>query len=279
MTAGLRRRRWTNRLFLAACTATVAIVLLPLGAVLFTLVREGVSALGPAFFLNLPRPVGEPGGGVGHALVGTLILVAGALVMAAPVGILAGVFLASDRAPRAAAVVRLSADVLSGVPSIVVGIFAYAVLVVPLRQFSGLAGSLALAVLMLPTLTRTTEEVVRMVPWTLTEAAVALGAPRWRTMLRVVLPAAGRGVAAGVIVAVARGAGETAPLMFTAFGSQFWTLDPTGPMAALPLVIFNYAISPYDDWHAQAWAAALVLTALVLAGNLVSRAVIRRSAQ
>jgi phosphate transport system permease protein len=279
MTAGLRRRRWTNRLFLAACTATVAIVLLPLGAVLFTLVREGVSALSPAFFLNLPRPVGEPGGGVGHALVGTLILVAGALVMAAPVGILAGVFLASDRAPRAAAVVRLSADVLSGVPSIVVGIFAYAVLVVPLRQFSGLAGSLALAVLMLPTLTRTTEEVVRMVPWTLTEAAVALGAPRWRTMLRVVLPAAGRGVAAGVIVAVARGAGETAPLMFTAFGSQFWTLDPTGPMAALPLVIFNYAISPYDDWHAQAWAAALVLTALVLAGNLVSRAVIRRSAQ
>lgn len=279
MTAGLRRRRWTNRLFLAACTATVAIVLLPLGAVLFTLVREGVSALSPAFFLNLPRPVGEPGGGVGHALVGTLILVAGALVMAAPVGILAGVFLASDRAPRAAAVVRLSADVLSGVPSIVVGIFAYAVLVVPLRQFSGLAGSLALAVLMLPTLTRTTEEVVRMVPWTLTEAAVALGAPRWRTMLRVVLPAAGRGVAAGVIVAVARGAGETAPLMFTAFGSQFWTLDPTGPMAALPLVIFNHAISPYDDWHAQAWAAALVLTALVLAGNLVSRAVIRRSAQ
>jgi phosphate transport system permease protein len=277
MTDGLRRRRWVNRLFVASCAVTVAIVLMPLGALLFTLVREGLSALDLAFFLHLPRPVGETGGGVGHALVGTLILVAGALAMAAPVGILAGVFLASDRAPRSAAVVRLSADVLSGVPSIVVGIFAYALLVVPLKQFSGLAGSAALAILMLPTLTRTTEEVVRMVPWTLTEAAVALGAPRWRTMLRIVLPAAGRGVAAGVIVAVARGAGETAPLMFTAFGSQYWTLDPTKPMAALPLVIFNYAISPYDDWHAQAWAAALVLTGLVLAGNLVSRAVIRRS--
>lgn len=265
------RRRVADRLFHAAAYASVLAALVPLMAVLGSIVSRGASALDLDFFVSLPRPVGEAGGGIGHAIAGTLFLVTAALGMAAPVGIPAGLLLASDRFPRAGALVRLSADVLAGVPSIVVGIFAYAIVVLPMRHFSGLAGAVALAIVMLPTITRTTEEVVRLVPSTLPEAALALGAPRWRVALMVVLPSAGRGVAAGVIAAVSRAAGETAPLMFTAFGSQFLSLDPTAPMPAMPLVIFNYAVSPYEDWHAKAWAAALVLTALVLAGNLVAR--------
>jgi phosphate transport system permease protein len=275
----LLRRRLADRAFLVLVLGSVVAVLAPLVAVLGSVVARGAAAIDLDFFVAMPLPVGETGGGIGNALLGSLCLVAGALALAAPVAIPAGVFLASDASMRAAAVVRLAADVLAGVPSIVIGIFAYGVLVLPLKHFSGLAGAFALAVIMLPTLARTTEEVVRMVPFTLTEAAVALGAPRWRVVLRVVLPAASRGVAAGVIAAVARAAGETAPLMFTAFGSPFVNLDPMQPTAAVPLVIFNYAISPYEDWHRMAWAAALVLTVFVLAGSIVSRwAIARRAA-
>jgi phosphate transport system permease protein len=272
------RRRVADQAFRWAIHAAVGLVLLPLAAILWTVLSRGLPALDLDFLTRLPKPVGETGGGVVHAILGTLGLAAGGLLMAVPLGVPAGVFLASDRMPRLAGAVRLCADVLAGVPSIVVGIFAYAVLVLPFRHFSALAGAFALAVIMLPTLTRTTEEVVRMVPDALTEAALALGAPRWRILLRVVLPAAGKGVLAGVVAAFSRGAGETAPLMFTAFGSQFLSLDPLQPVAALPLVLFNYAVSPYEDWHAQAWAAALVLAALVLAGNLLARwAAARRS--
>lgn len=273
-----RRRRLANRVFQGAVLASVALVLVPLVAILATVVSRGAPALSLDFLTHLPRPVGETGGGVGHAILGTLMLALGGLLMAVPIGVPAGVFLASDRMPRLAGVVRMCADVLAGVPSIVVGLFAYTLLVLPFRQFSAVAGAFALAVIMLPTIARTTEEVVRLVPSILTEAALALGAPRWRVMVQVVLPAAGKGVVAGVIAAFSRGAGETAPLMFTAFGSQFLSLNPMQPIAALPLVLFNYAVSPYDDWHAQAWAAALVLAVLVLAGNLLARfATARRS--
>lgn len=270
-----RRRLW-NRLFVGGTVLAVGVVLVPLGSVLWTVVSHGAAALDLDFFVSLPKPVGETGGGIANAILGTLFLVAGGLLLAAPVAIPAGLFLAADTRPRLAAGVRLAADVLAGVPSIVVGIFAYAVLVRTLGHFSMLAGSFALAIIMLPTIARTTEEVVRLVPFTLSEAAIALGAPRWRAVLRVVLPTAARGVAAGVVAAVARAAGETAPLMFTAFGAPFLSFDPLQPTAALPLVIFNYAISPYDDWHGMAWAAALVLTVAVLVGNLVSRWVLRR---
>ena len=275
----MTRRRLANRVFIGATVASVGIVLIPLIAVLGAVVARGAAAIDLDFFVALPKPVGEVGGGIGHALLGSLCLVFGALAIATPLAIPAGLYLASDHHPRAAAVVRMAADVLAGVPSIVIGIFAYSVLVLPLKHFSGLAGAFALSVLMLPTLARTTEEVVRMVPSTLAEAAIALGARRWRVMLRVVLPSAGRGVLAGVIAAVARASGETAPLMFTAFGSPFVNLDPLQPTAAVPLVIFNYAISPYEDWHRMAWAAALVLTLFVLLGSVVSRwAIARRGA-
>lgn len=270
-----RRRLW-NRLFVGATVVSVGVVLVPLVSVLWTVVKNGAAAIDLDFFVSLPKPVGETGGGIANALLGTLLLVGGGLLIAAPVAVPAGLFLAGDTRPRLAAGVRMAADVLAGVPSIVVGVFAYAVLVRPLGHFSGLAGAFALAVIMLPTIARTTEEVVRLVPFTLSEAAIALGAPRWRVMLRVVLPTAARGVAAGVIAAIARAAGETAPLMFTAFGAPFLNFDPLQPTAAVPLVIFNYAISPYEDWHGMAWAAALVLTTAVLLGNLVSRWVLRR---
>ncbi len=275
----LRWRRLADRLFRGAVVASVVVVLAPLAAVLATVIAKGAPALDLAFLTHLPKPVGETGGGVGHAILGTLFLALGGLGIAVPVGVPAGVFLASDRMPRLAGVVRMCADVLAGVPSIVVGLFAYTLLVMPFRQFSALSGAFALAVIMLPTIVRTTEEVVRLVPPTLTEAALALGAPRWRAMLGVVLPSAGKGVAAGIIAAFSRGAGETAPLMFTAFGSQFLSWNLLQPIAALPLVLFNYAVSPYEDWHAQAWAAALVLVVLVLVANLVARyATARRSA-
>lgn len=274
----LRSRRIADRVFRWAVMASVLLVLLPLVAIMGTVIVRGAPALDWNFLTSLPKPVGETGGGVGHAILGTLFLALGGLLIAVPVGVPAGVFLASDRMPRLGGTVRLCADVLSGVPSIVVGMFAYTLLVLPFKQFSAMAGAFALAVIMLPTIARTTEEVVRLVPSTMTEAALALGAPRWRVMMQVVLPSAGKGVAAGVIAAFSRGAGETAPLMFTAFGSQFLTTSPMQPIAALPLVLFNYAVSPYDDWHAQAWAAALVLATLVLAGNVIAKvATTRRS--
>lgn len=271
-----RRRRFADRAFVVLTVAAVGVVLAPLIAILASVAARGVPHLTIEFLVSVARPVGEAGGGIGHALAGSALLVGMALGVAGPVGIAAGLFLAGTRLKRLAWVVRTSADVLSGVPSVVVGVFAYAVLVVPLRHFSGLSGSLALAVLMFPLIARTTEEVVRMVPAEMTEAGLALGARRWRVALRVVLPAAGPGVAAALIGAASRAAGETAPLLFTAFGSQFLALDPMQPVAAVPLVLFNYAVSPYDDWRGQAWAAALVLCGLVLAGNLVSRWLVAR---
>jgi phosphate transport system permease protein len=273
----LRRRRATGRLFEALCVlasfAGVGILL----AILIYIVRQGAGALDFAFFTDMPKPVGESGGGVANAIVGTLLIVALGGVIALPVGIGAGIYLAEFGRGRFANLVRLTADVLTGVPSIVIGILAYELVVVTMHHFSALAGGVALAALMLPPLVRTTEEVLRLVPGEYTEAALALGAPRWRTILAIVVPSAMGGLITGIMLALARAAGETAPLLFTAFGNNFWNINPGQPTAALPLQIYQYAISPYDDWHRQAWAAALVLVTLVLVFSGLARLATRKS--
>ena len=267
----LRRRRAMNgvmgaRVYLAALVAT-----LPLVFILGHLLSEGASSINLDFFTQLPKPVGEVGGGMGNAIVGTLLLLAIASVLGIPIGIGAGMFLAENRGTRLANVVRFLSDVLNGLPSIVMGIFAWQFLVRPMGQFSVLSGGLALGAMMIPLVTRTTEEMIRVVPTSLREAALALGYARWRTSLTVVLRTALPGIVTGALVATARIAGETAPLIFTAFGNQFWSLSLDEPVAALPHQIYNFAISPYEDWHRLAWAGSLVLLTLVLVISLVAR--------
>jgi phosphate transport system permease protein len=254
---------------LTCLAAAVAVV--PLLVILGYLLKEGASALSLDFFTRMPVPVGESGGGMANAIIGTLLLIAIACAVGLPVGIGAGLYLAEQKGAKLAELVRFLADVLNGLPSIVMGIFAWQFLVRPIGHFSALAGGAAIGAMMIPLVTRTTEEMVRTVPQSLREAALALGYPRWRTSLQIVLRTAMGGIVTGVLVAVARVAGETAPLLFTAFGNQFWSTDLTQPIAALPLQIFTYAISPYDEWHAQAWAGALVLIALVLTISLIAR--------
>jgi phosphate transport system permease protein len=264
-------RRVVNRLMAGLTALAAGAVILPLVAVLGFLLWQGISAVNVDFFTRLPKPVGEPGGGMANAIAGTLMLVALAACVGLPVGILGGVYLAESRDRRFPWLVRFLADVLNGVPSIVVGIFAYSLVVLPMRRFSAIAGAFALAVIMLPIVVRTSEELVRLVPSSLREAALALGIPEWKVILRVVLPTARAGIVTGVMVAIARVAGETAPLLFTAFGNRFWHQGLDQPIAALPLQIFAYAIAPYDDWHRQAWAGALVLLALVFVVSLAAR--------
>lgn len=273
MRAGVRRAANTAMESLTAL-ATLLVVL-PLILILGFLVYRGASAVNLDFFTQLPKPVGEPGGGMANAIVGTVILIGLASCLGLPLGILGGVYLAESRDRWLPWAIRFLADVLNGVPSIVIGIFAYTIVVLPMRRFSALAGGFALAVIMLPIVLRTTEEMVRLVPASLREAALALGIPEWKVILRVVLPAARAGIITGTMVAVARVAGETAPLLFTAFGNRFWSPGLDQPIAALPLQIFAYAIAPYDDWHRQAWAGALVLILLTFSSSLVARIVTR----
>ena len=256
--------------FLAAVLAT-----LPLLLILWHLLKKGATSLSLEFFTNMPKPVGEAGGGMANAIVGTLTLIGIACVIGLPIGIGAGIYLAEKRITPIAHSVRFLSDVLNGLPSIVMGIFAWEFLVRPAGHFSALAGGAALGAMMIPLVTRTSEEMLRVVPVSLREAALALGYPRWRTSISVVLRTALAGIATGALVAVARIAGETAPLLFTAFGNQFWSTSLREPIAALPLQIFTYAISPYDEWHAQAWAGALVLISIVLVISLVARFVTR----
>jgi phosphate transport system permease protein len=259
---------------LASLAAILAIC--PLLLVLGFLVYRGISAINVDFFIHLPKPVGEAGGGVANAIVGSIIMIALAVGMGLPIGILGGVYLAESRDRRVPWLVRFLADVLNGIPSIVFGIFAYTVVVLPMRRFSALAGGFALGIIMLPIVVRTTEEMVRLVPTSLREAGLGLGLPRWKVTLRVVLPTARAGIITGVMVAVARIAGETAPLLFTALGNRFWHQGLDQPIAALPLQIYAYAIAPYDDWHRQAWAAALVLITMVFVASLAARLATRR---
>jgi phosphate transport system permease protein len=256
--------------YLAAILAT-----LPLLLILVHLITKGASSLSLDFFTHMPKPVGEPGGGMANAIVGTLLLIGIASVFGLPVGIGAGLYLAEKRTTPLALTVRFLSDVLNGLPSIVIGIFAWEFLVRPIGHFSALAGGVALGAMMIPLVTRTTEEMLLTVPTSLREAALALGYPKWRTSISVVLRTALAGIATGALVAVARIAGETAPLLFTAFGNQFWSTSVREPIAALPLQIFAYAISPYDEWHRLAWAGALVLISLVLVISIAARLVTR----
>lgn len=265
------RRRVVNGAMTAVVAIAAIITTLPLVFIFYHLLRSGISVLSPDFFTQMPKPVGEGHAGMANAIVGTLILIGIACVIGLPVGIGAGLYLADFRGSKLATAVRFLADVLNGLPSIVIGIFAWQFLVRPLGHFSAIAGGVALAAMMVPMITRTTEEMVRLVPVPLREAALALGYSRARTALTVVLRTAAAGIVTGVLVAVARIAGETAPLLFTAFGNQFWSVRVDEPIAALPLQIFVYAQSPYDEWHALAWAGALVLIALVFIISVAAR--------
>lgn len=273
------RRRLLSNVMTGAAVVSVLIALVPLALILFFVLSQGIQAVNLDLFTQTPRPVGESGGGMGHAVVGTLIMCGVGAAIAIPVGILSGVFIAEYPRNRFAPVVRFSADTLNGVPSIVIGVFVYAIAVLPFRRFSALAGGLALGIMMIPIITRTTEELLRLVPTSLREGALALGATHGRAVMTVVLPAALPGIITGIMLALARIAGETAPLLFTALGNQFWSTDLTEPMGALTMQVYTYAISPYADWHRQAWAGALVLVMLILVCSVLARLATRRLQQ
>lgn len=271
----MRRRKLVNAAMLTLTGVCAALSLSVLFFILGYIAWRGFSSLSWEFLTELPAPVGEEGGGIANSIVGTVKIVGLAALMGVPVGVLGAVYLAEYGRGRAAFLIRYAADVLNGVPSIVMGIFAYTLVVLPMRRFSALAGSVALAVILVPIVLRNTEEFLRLVPGSIREAALALGIPRWKVILRVVLPTASRGIATGALLGLARVAGETAPLIFTAFGNRFWDSGYLHPMASLPLTIFTYAIAPYEDWHRQAWAAACLLLMLVLVVNAGARLLMR----
>jgi phosphate transport system permease protein len=266
------RRSVTDHLVTVVAIISTIVVLTPLIAILGYLIFKGASSLNLAFFTHVPMPVGEPGGGMANAIAGSAVILGLASLLGIPVGIGAGVYLAEyARGTWLGTAVRFTAAVLNGVPSIVMGIAAYALIVAQQKHFSGLAGGVALAIMMVPTVARTTEEMLATVPKSVREAALGLGIPKWRTVLSVSLRTASPGIITGCMLAFARVAGETAPLLFTAFGNQFWSFDLNQPIAALPLQIFVYAVSPYDEWHRLAWAGALVLIVMIMASVTLVR--------
>jgi phosphate transport system permease protein len=258
--------------------AVAAVVtILPLISVFAYAAIRGFPAVSFALFTQLPKPVGETGGGLANALIGTVLLVSIASMIGIPWGIGIGIFLSEYGQGKSGKTIRFAADILASVPSIVVGLFVYAVAVVPFKHFSALAGGLALGILMIPTIARSSEEILKLVPTHIREAGLALGLPRWKVVLRIVLRAARGGIVTGLLLSVARVAGETAPLLFTALGNRFWSLKLTEPIASLPVQIYTYAISPFDDWQTQAWAGALVLITAVFIVNLITRVMLRRA--
>jgi len=265
------RRKLKSKVMLILCYVAAGIAILPLLYIFFYTTMQGASSLNLAFFTELPKPVGEEGGGMANAIVGTLILVGLGSVIGVPVGIFAGIYVNEYSKSILANIIKFVTDVLSGIPSIIIGIFAYGLIVIPMKSFSAYAGGFALGVLMVPTITRITEEMLKLVPHTLREAALALGIPRWKTTVRIVLRTAQSGIITGILLAIARAAGETAPLLFTSFGNTFWSSSLDSPIASIPVQIFNYAISPYEEWHRKAWAGAFVLIALVFIVSLIVR--------
>jgi phosphate transport system permease protein len=276
MTARLRWRKFVSNFMLTmtgvCAVVSVAILFFILGYLLY----NGGTSISWAFFTQLPTPVGEVGGGMANAIVGSAKLLLAASLIGVPIGFLGGIYLAEFSGHTVASVVRYAADLLNGVPSIVIGIFAYSLVVLPFKHFSTLAGSFALGLMMIPITLRSTEEFLAAVPRMLREGAMALGASKWKTIKTVIVPAAYRGILTAILLALARVAGETAPLLFTAFGNRFWSQGWSQPTASLPVVIFNYAVAPYEDWHRQAWAAGLVLLGLILIINILARTILSR---
>jgi phosphate transport system permease protein len=265
------RRKWLNRLMLGLSSAAAGLGVLILALILGYILAHGIASLNLDFLTQAAKPVGEVGGGMRNEILGTIILIALGSILGLPVGLMAGIFLAEFASPRAAAAVRFMADILAGVPSIVVGVFAYAIMVRPMHSYSALSAGVALAIIMIPIVARTAEESLRLVPNSMREAALALGITRWRSVVGVIIPGAITGIVTGIMLAVARIAGETAPLIFTALGSAFGFQGLLKPIGALPLQIFRYAMSPYPDWHQQAWAGAFVLIMLVLGISVLVR--------
>jgi len=270
------RRKVVSALFVGFCGASVLLALLPLAFVLFYVVSQGIQSLNLAFFIHTPAPVGEAGGGMANAIVGSVILVSLGALFAIPIGIMSGIYMSEYAGTRFASLVRFAADTLNGVPSIVIGVFVYGIAVLPFKQFSALAGGLALGTMMIPIIARTTEELLLLVPGTMREGALALGATHARAVFTVVVPSALPGIITGLLLALARIAGETAPLLFTALNNKFFSTTLTRPIASLTVQIFNYANSAYEDWHRQAWAGALVLVTIVLTCSLLARFATRR---
>ena len=277
MAAGISwRRRLKDHLATFLALAALLLVLLPLAAIFIYLVQRGLGSISWTFLTQTPKPVGVPGGGMANAILGTGVILGIASAIGVPLGIGAGVFLSEYGRNRFGDAIRFTADVLNGVPSIVIGIVAYSLVVLKQKHFSALAGGVALGIMMVPTITRATEEMLLLVPRSVREAALGLGISRWRTTVSITLRTAAAGIITGIMLAFARVAGETAPLLFTAFGSQFWSANISQPIAALPLQIFVYAISPYDEWHRQAWAGALVLIVLIVGTIAVVRLIASR---
>jgi phosphate transport system permease protein len=265
------RRKLVSALFVSACALAVLLALVPLALVLFFVVSQGVQALSFNFFTRMPVPVGEAGGGMANSIVGTLILTGLAGLMAIPIGVVSGIYMSEYPGTRLTSAVRFAADTLNGVPSIVIGVFAYGVAVLPFKQFSAIAGGLALGIMMIPIIARTTEELLLLVPGAMREGALALGATRARAVFTVIVPSALPGIITGIVLALARVAGETAPLLFTSFNNRFFTTRLTEPISSITVQVFTYAISPYEDWHRQAWAGSLVLVTFVLVCSLLAR--------
>ena len=270
------RRQMTDHFFTGLAASLSMVVVCTLIAIFAYLVLKGAGSLNCSFLTQTPKPVGEVGGGMANALLGSIMILAIASIFGVPIGIGAGIYLAEYGRNRLGKLVRFTSDVLNGVPSIVIGLVAYGLVVIPQRHFSAFAGGVALAIMMVPTVARTTEEMLLLVPHAVREAAFGLGIPQWRTTISITLATARSGIITGVMLAFARVAGETAPLMFTAFGNQFWSFSPMEPIAALPLQIFTYAITPYDDWHRQAWAGALMLVILIVGTTTLVRFVFMR---
>ncbi len=270
------RRKLLSNFVVGLCGLAVLIALVPLVLILFYVIKQGFSSLNWDFFTRMPKPVGETGGGMANAIVGTLMLMGIASVIAIPVGLIAGVYLAEYGRKTFATLVRFTADVLNGIPSIVIGIFAYGLAVLPVHRFSTLAGGLALGFMMIPIITRTTEELLNLVPSTLREGSLALGATRAKAAFGVMVPAALPGIMTGILLSIARIAGETAPLLFTSLNNRFFSTRLDQPISSLTVQVYTYAQSPYEDWHRQAWAGALVLVAVVFTFSVLARVVTRR---
>lgn len=275
-TRSLASRKRHDAVFKYSVYGIAALVIVPLSLILFYIIKKGISVISPAFLFSMPAGVGEAGGGIAHSLVGTLLLISIAIVISLPLGVGTAIYINDHPKNRLSKGIRFTVDMLQGIPSIIMGIVVYVWVVLPLKNFSAFAGGMALAIMMLPVVIRSTEETLKMIPQALKEAALALGVPYYRTVIKVILPAGISGIMTGVLLGVARIAGETAPLLFTAFGSPFMNTNIMKPVDALPLLIYNYATSPYPEWHNIAWGASFVLVAFVLTLNLITRLVVKK---